>query len=219
MSMATVNNTKKSRTVFIWDNSSLENCYKNNTNPYDMSAHWSETDNGLEAEVGVVSSYTEKEILDTVKTQLEEDGGYLNMRIPEFNPQGITYYQNSSLAWSWIIDRGCYFYKDGTLYKDNMRVEQNDSFSYNFVQMAEIVEEFHTDTKIKFPVGGAIKTCNSIIYVCSPHTAHKEGDFAIFMGWCIYQVPVASDDKKLRRDPEANGAKVYSIERPSHNCF
>ena len=206
MTTATVNIWEKSDSFFIWDTCSLEDCYESNTNPYNMSAHWSETYNGLEANVGVVSSHTEKELLDTVRTRLDGDGSYLKLPIPEFNSQGITYYQNSPLAWSWLIDRGYYFYKDGA------RVEQDDSTSYGFVQITEIVEAIQDNTNIKFPVGGAIKACNTTIYVCSPRTVNDEGDFAIFMSWCIYQAPVVTDDKKLKRDLEANGAEVYSIE-------
>jgi hypothetical protein len=209
MITATVNICgKKTNPFFIWDTNAIQNSYENNTNPYDMSTHFSKSYNGLEPNVGVVSS-TEKELLDPLKTRLYLDGNYLKLTIPEFNQQGIAYFQNSPLVWIWKNDGDYIIYKEGTLFKDGARVEHDDSFCF-VPEMIEIMDASQSNTKINFPLGGAIKT-NSTLYVCSPGTANDKGDFDIFWGWTIYQNPVVTDDTRLKRDLEANGAKVLSI--------
>jgi len=175
---------------YIWDTCSLQKIYESNISP----SVWSATYTGLEADVGVVAS-TANELLPAVKTRLGEDWKSIKLHLPEFNNTGVAYYQDSSLDWICLLGGGIYV---------DMGLK------------TEISWEIQTNTNINFPVGGAIKMSNSVIYVCSPHVANvidHPADFPIFLAWCLYQQPVVTNDTRhLNRDLIANGATVYSVD-------
>ncbi|RCV62998.1 hypothetical protein C5S53_15905 [Methanophagales archaeon] len=198
----------------IWDTCSLQKAFDSNI--FDTKTNSSTlSDTGLKAQVGV-TPYTEKELLQVYRTRLDGEVSCVNVHIPDFNSQGITTYRDSSLDWVWLTDGNNYFNQDGTRVRD----QQNDSNSYGFDQMTEIIEAVQANTKITFPVGGAVKTYNSTIYMCSPHTANvkkHKADFSILGAWCIYQKRVVTDDvDHFGRDLAANGAEVYST-KCEHN--
>lgn len=201
---------EESKDFSIWDTSSLEKAFDSNVfGTKTSTSNCTLSDTGLKAQVGV-TSYTEKELLHVYRTRLDGEVSCVKVHIPEFNSQGITIYRDSSLDWVWLTDGSNYFNQDGSRVWD----QQNDSNSYGFDQMTEIIEAIQANTKITFPVGGAVKTYNSTIYMCSPHTANVKkhnADFPNFLAWCIYQKLVVTDDvNHLGRDLAANGAEVYS---------
>lgn len=207
-------NKKSDSDFVIWDACSIQKSYENNVNPYD----WTSSHFGLGTQVGV-SSYNENELQNSFKTKLNIDGTYLRINIPTFNSQGITYYQDSPLVWIWLSDGSSYFDKNGNQVNSTFLGNQYDGTSYNINPMTEIIEAIQSNVDITFPVGGAVKVYNSTnntyeIYLCSTHVANirkHQGDFPIFLSWCLYQRSVITDDGTLSRDLKANGATLDSI--------
>lgn len=208
-------NKKNDSNFVIWDACSIQKSYENNINPY----NWTSSHFGSTIQVGVMSSYTENELLGAFRTKLNIDGTYFGIDVPTFNPQGITYYQDSPLVWIWLSDGSSYFDKNGNQVNSAFLGNQYDGTSYDINLITEIIEAIQNNVDITFPVGGAVKiydfTNNSyIIYLCSTHTANTtkhQGDFPIFLSWCLYQRSVITDDGTLGRDLKANGATVDSI--------
>lgn len=199
----------------IWDACSIQKAYESNITPYD----WTSSHLGTGTQVGI-ASHTANEIPDTFRTRLDTEGTYLGIDVPEFNPGSITYYQNSPLAWIWLTDGSSYFDENGNPVNfTSYPATQYDSTTYDFNPMEEIIKAVQGNSGITFPVGGAVKIYNLAnssyeIYLCSLHTANiikHQGDFPVFIVWCLSQKPVVTDDGTLVRDLEANGATVYNI--------
>lgn len=216
----------------IWDNSAIQHAYENNINPYtaDIGA--------ATGKVGIVCPYIESELSkNPYHNKFCIDGSYTKIYVPEFKSVGITsYHQNSQLIWVYLFDGSNCFYKKkkiDQIYFGSPEISSynitngycdstysNNSNFYNFNMVAkEIAEEMQNNTNITFPVGGAVKVYNSTndtytIYLCSTHTANTtkhQGDFPIFLSWCLYQRSIITDDGTLGRDLKANGATVDSI--------
>lgn len=210
----------------IWDNCSIEHSYQKNISPYD----WTSVNVGVEMGVGIISPHIENELIgNPFSDRFSTDGTYRKIYIPEIVPGEVTYHQNSLLEYIYLFDGTSYFYKEegqvyfgpgGTNILDALDPGNSDTSSPGFNEVAgDIARKMISSTNITFHVGGAVKVYNSSsgeyeIYLCSTHTANiarSSGDFSIFLAWALYQTPIVTDDSKLIRDLEANGATVYSI--------